>query len=159
IAENQTCIFAGPTSTGWGGRLADKTLALNGTSTFPMGTSISGAPQFMAGNPSFPLVISPAPTALNSVLVLNGFGTASDELARKTAFDQLRTINQGANKLIDKVSDITDEALAVRASLSVDPQLLVPNPANPGSNVALAFPNTTLGNQLKQVAKVIKANL
>src|SRR5262245_38959734 len=24
IAENQTCIFAGPTSTGWGGRLADK---------------------------------------------------------------------------------------------------------------------------------------
>jgi uncharacterized protein (DUF1501 family) len=159
ISENQTCIFTGSAATGWGGRVADKTLVLNGTSTFPMETSISGAPQFMAGNPSFPIVINPAPTALNAVLVLSGFGTASDEAARKNAFNQLRTINQGANSLIDKVSGITDEALAVSASLSVDPQLLVPDPAIPGTNVALAFPNTAIGNQLKQVAKVIKANL
>src|SRR5262249_23206769 len=159
IAENQTCIFTGSAATGWGGRVADKTVVLNGTSTFPMETSISGAPQFMTGNPSFPIVINPAPTALNAVLVLSGFGTASDQVARKAAYNQLRTINQGANSLIDKVSSITDEALAVSASLSVDPQLLVPDPANPGSNVALAFPNTTLGNQIKQVAKVIKANL
>jgi uncharacterized protein (DUF1501 family) len=159
ISENQTCIFTGPGATGWGGRIADKTANLNGTSTFPMQTSISGAPQFMSGTSTFPIVINPAPTALNQVLVLNGFGTATDEKARKKAFDDLRTFNKGANKLVDAASTVTDEALAVSAALNVDPQLLVPDPTNSANKIALAFPNTTLGNQLKQVAKVIKANL
>lgn len=165
IRENQTCVFtvvapAGvPGGTGWGGRTADRTGDLNGTSTFPMQTSISGAPQFMSGANTFPLVINPAPTALNQVLVLNGFGTAADEVARRNALTQLRSVNRGANKLIDAATRIVDEAMAVSAALSVDPQLTVPDPANPANRLALAFPNTTLGNQLKQVAKVIKANL
>jgi uncharacterized protein (DUF1501 family) len=159
IAENNTCVFGGPGGTGWGGRTADKTLSINGTSTFPMQTSISGAPQFMNGANTFPIVINPAPTALNQVLVLNGFGTAADEMARRSAFDDLRTINQGANKLVDQASTVTSEALNVSAALNVDPQLLVPDPANPTNKIALPFPNTTLGNQLKQVAKLIKANL
>jgi uncharacterized protein (DUF1501 family) len=165
VRENQTCIFTVsapsgvPNGTGWGGRTADKTASINGTSTFPMETSISGAPQFMSGANTFPLTINPAPTALNQVLVLNGFGTASDETARKNAYNQLRTINAGANKLVDQSSTITDEALAVSAALNVDPQLTVPDPNNPSNKIALTFPNTTLGNQLKQVGKVIKANL
>jgi uncharacterized protein (DUF1501 family) len=44
-------------------------------------------------------------------------------------------------------SDITKQALAVDAALSVDPTLTT------------VFPNSGLGNQLRQVAKVIKANL
>src|SRR5262245_34871230 len=157
IRENQTCVFTAstppgvPGGTGWGGRTADRTIDQNGTSTFPMQTSISGAPQFMSGANTFPLVINPAPTALNQVLVLNGFGTAASEVARRNAFNQLRAVNQGTNKLIDAASTVMDEALAVSAALSVDPQLLVPDPANPTARVALAFPNTTLGNQLKQV--------
>jgi uncharacterized protein (DUF1501 family) len=163
VRENQTCVFtvvppAGVGGSGWGGRTADRTALLNGAATFPMETSISGAPQFMSGNPSFPLAISPAPAGLNTVLVLNGFGTAADEVARKTAFNNLLGINVGANKLVDAASAITNEALSVSSALSVDPQLLVPNPGG-GAPIALTFPNTTLGNQLKQVAKVIKANL
>jgi uncharacterized protein (DUF1501 family) len=167
VRENQTCIFGvsappggAPNGTGWGGRVADK-VTLNGASRFPMQTSVSGAPQFMSGatDAAFPLAISPAPTALNQVLVLNGFGTTADEVARKTAFNNLRAINIGTNKLVDANSTIMNDALAVSAALSVDPQLLVPNPNTPGATVTLAFPNTTLGNQLKQVAKVIKANL
>jgi uncharacterized protein (DUF1501 family) len=159
IAENQTCFFTSAGGTGWGGRAADKMAAINAPSTFPMQTSISGGPQFMSGQNTFPIVMSPAPTALNSVLVLTGFGTGASEDARKNALNHLRTINKGASSLVDNVSTVTDDALAVSASLNVDPQLLVPDPNNPGSNIALAFPNTTLGNQLKQVAKVIKANL
>jgi uncharacterized protein (DUF1501 family) len=166
ISENQTCVFSVapppgvPGGTGWGGRTADKTVSFNGTSTFPMQTSISGAPQFMSGASTFPIVINPAPTGLNQVLVLNGFGTASDEVARKNAFNDLRAINKGTNKLVDAACAITDEALAVSSALSVDPQLLVPDPTSTtGAKIALTFPNTTLGNQLKQVAKVIKANL
>jgi uncharacterized protein (DUF1501 family) len=113
----------------------------------------------MSGANTFPLAINPAPTALNQVLLLSGFGTAADEVARRNAYNQLRTVNKGSSKLIDAASTITDEALAVSSALSVDPQLLVPDPSNPANSVALAFPNTTLGNQLKQVAKVIKANL
>jgi uncharacterized protein (DUF1501 family) len=164
IRENQTCVFTVaypsgvPGGTGWGGRIADK-ITLNGTSTFPMQTSISGAPQFMSGASTFPIVINPAPTGLNQVLVLNGFGTAKDEAARLSAFTDLRKINKGANKLVDQVSTITDEALAVSSALNVDPQLTVPDPSNTSTKIALTFPNTTLGNQLKQVAKVIKANL
>jgi uncharacterized protein (DUF1501 family) len=164
VRENQTCVFTAsypggvPGGTGWSGRTADK-VTLNGSATFPMQTSISGAPQFMSGATTFPLVISPAPTALNQVLVLSGFGTGADEMARKRAFNNLRGINIGANKLVDATSAVVDDALSVSAALSVDPQLTVPDPNNPGSKMALTFPNTTLGNQLKQVAKVIKANL
>jgi uncharacterized protein (DUF1501 family) len=163
VRENQTCVFtvsypAGvPGGTGWGGRIADK-VTLNGTSTFPMQLSVSGAPQFMSGASTFPIAISPAPTALNAVLVLQGFGTAADEVKRRQMFDDLRMINLGTNKLVDANSAIMNDALAVSAALSTDPQLTVPNPAG-GAAIALPFPNTTLGNQLKQVAKVIKANL
>jgi uncharacterized protein (DUF1501 family) len=169
VRENQTCIFTlpqatgltGGSGTGWGGRTADK-VTLNGLATFPMQTSISGAPQFMSGVNTFPIAISPYPTALNQVLVLNGFGTAADEVARKTAFNHLRTINQTSNKLVDAVSRATDEALNVSSALSVDPQLVVPDPAAPtvaSRRIQLAWPNTGIANQLRQVAKVIKANL
>jgi uncharacterized protein (DUF1501 family) len=164
VREHQTCIFTAsappgiPGGTGWGGRTADK-VTLNGTATFPMQTSIAGAPQFMNGANNFPLVMNPAPTALNAVLVLNGFGTAADEVARKNAFNHLRTLNQGVNQLSSPASAVMDSAVSVVSALSVDPQLLVPDPGNPTTSIALTFPNTTLGNQLKQVAKVIKANL
>ena len=64
VAENSTCVFSTSTGTGWGGRTADKTVFINGTGTFPMGTSVSGFPQFMSGVNTFPLVISPAPTGI-----------------------------------------------------------------------------------------------
>ena len=166
VRENQTCIFhlnapAGvPNGTGWAGRTVDK-YNPNGTSTFPMQVSISGAPQFMSGtgSSSYPIAINPAPTALNQVLLLNGFGTATDEVGRRTAFDQLRAVNVGANTLIDANSSVMNDAINAISALSIDPQLTVPDPSNPTNKVALAFPNTTLGNQLKQVAKLIKANL
>jgi uncharacterized protein (DUF1501 family) len=161
IRENQTCIFTGPGGTGWGGRAADQTITLNDPNSgrFPMATSISGAPAFLTGQNQLPLVIAPAPTALNQVLVLNGFGTSAVEVARRNAFNNLRTINRGANKLADGYSDSLDLALSVSAALGIDPQLTVPNPSNPSARVNLTFPNTQLGNQLRQVAKVIKANL
>jgi uncharacterized protein (DUF1501 family) len=166
VREHQTLIFHAsvpaptPNGTGWAGRIADKTTA-NGSSTFPMQASLAGAPQFMsgAGSNSYPIAISPAPTALNNVLVLSGFGTASDEVARRTAFDQLRLINRSANTLVDANSSVMNDAINAISALSVDPQLTVPDPNNPTNKVALTFPGTTLGNQLKQVAKLIKANL
>jgi uncharacterized protein (DUF1501 family) len=170
VRENQTCIFhvtvpaPTPNGTGWGGRVADQTAGLNGTNTFPMQLSVSGAPQFMSGQNTFPIAISPAPTALNQVLLLKGFNLTgnpppADEVARRNAFDQLRAVNLKTNKLVDANSTVMNDALSVATALNVDPQLTVPDPSNPTNKIALTFPTTTLGNQLKQVAKVIKANL
>lgn len=160
VSENQTCIFVGARGTGWGGRVADNTASFNSGHSFPMETSISGAQQFLSGRNTSPLVISAAPTPLNQVLVLNGFGTAPDETRRRMEFDDIRAqAISGSNRLVKATATQMDDALSVISALSTDPQLTVPDPNNPANRIALTFPNTSLGNQLKQVAKVIKANL
>jgi uncharacterized protein (DUF1501 family) len=130
--------------TGWGGRIAD---LYSPTSTgFPILTFlVSAAPLFALGLTSQPLGFSPAPTRLNQVLVLNGFGTTSGEVARRSSFDFLRTIDL-QNNLVAATSGTTQQGVNIGNALSVDPTLNT------------VFPNTTLGNQLKQVAKLISAN-
>jgi uncharacterized protein (DUF1501 family) len=59
--------------------------------------------------------------------------------------EYLRTIDRQAT-LIDKLSDITQKSLDIGKAFGSDPTLTT------------VFPNTTLGNQLKQIAKVMKAN-
>jgi len=142
VAQWQTAISDRVGQTGWGGRTADRFDPH--ASGFPMITALSGG-IFTRGQSSTPLSIAPAPTALNQVLVLNGFGTTADEVARRQSMDFLRTIDTGAT-LVAATGKTTDQALDIGGIL--------------GSNVTLAtaFPNTTLGNQLLQVAKVIKFN-
>ena len=133
------------TQVGWGGRTADRTVVLNGSAAFPMFTSTAGATVFGQGLSTRPLAIAPAPTGLNQVLVLNGFTTSTGDQARRSSMDFLRTIDRTAT-LVAAASDSTQQAADILASLSVDPTL------------ATVFPNTGLGNQLKQIAKVIKLN-
>jgi uncharacterized protein (DUF1501 family) len=130
---------------GWGGRTADRTVSLNGSAAFPMFTSVAGATVFGQGLSTRPLAIAPAPTALNQVLVLNGFTTSAPDVARKASMDFLRTIDRTAT-LVAAASDSTQQATDIISSLAVDPTL------------ATVFPNSGLGNQLKQIAKVIKLN-
>ena len=142
IAQWQTSRADTHSGTGWGGRVADTFGAQPG---YPMITSISGNAIFGIGTIGRPLAINAAPTALNSVLVLNGFGTSSTEQARRASFDYIRTLNR-SQTLIKYSEDATQQGLDIGALLTVDPV------------INTVFPNTTLGNQLKQVAKVIKAN-
>jgi uncharacterized protein (DUF1501 family) len=83
---------------------------------------------------------------LNQVLALNGFGTNAAEQVRRKAFDYLRTIDRQA-PLVRAAQDVTQRALDISKTLGVDPTL------------STGFPNTSLGNQLKQVAKLLKFNL
>jgi uncharacterized protein (DUF1501 family) len=129
--------------TGWGGRLSDRIVSLNGGSVFPVVTSISGAAVFGIGVQTRPLAIGTG--ALNQVLVLSGFNTTPESVARDNSYDFLRTIDRSAT-LIKSTQDVTQQALDIGAAFSVDPTLTV------------TFPNTGLGNQLRQVAKVIKLN-
>ena len=142
VAQWQTSIADRIASTGWGGRMADRFRATN--SAVPMITALSGG-LFTRGQKSSPLSIAAAPTALNQVLVLNGFKTAADEVARRQALDALRALDDNAT-LVASASRTAQQALTIGQAFSSDVTL------------ATEFPNTTLGNQLKQVAKVIKLN-
>jgi uncharacterized protein (DUF1501 family) len=139
----RTGISSFKSTTGWGGRLADHTGVLNTNPAIPMITSISGASIFTNGFNTKPLILGPSPTPLNQVLTLGGFGTAADELARRAAMNASRQFDLDYT-LIQNASAVTQQAVVVSQQLSEDPVLTV------------NFPSTTLGNQLRQVAKLIK---
>jgi len=140
----KTAISNYPSSIGWGGRLSDRTAGQNVGAAIPMISQFSsGANVFTVGNSSTPLIVAPSPTPLNQVLTLSGFGTTADELARRAAMNNIRQANLDYS-MTQAASVITQQALNVSQQLSTDPVLTV------------TFPNTLLGNQLRQVAKLMK---
>jgi uncharacterized protein (DUF1501 family) len=141
--QYKTGISSFKSTTGWGGRVADRTGTLNPSPGIPMITSIAGASIFNVGANTKPLIVQSAPTPLNQLLALNGFGTAADELARRAAMDGARQQDLSLT-MVQNASLITQQAVNVSQQLTTDPTLTV------------TFPNTTLGNQLKQVAKLVK---
>jgi uncharacterized protein (DUF1501 family) len=126
-------------STGWGGRSADAVATCNaGGGGFPTITSIAGSSTFCIGLKR-PLSIGTG--SLTSALVLNGF--SGSDLPRRNSMDYLRTIDQTAT-MIAAASATTQQAIDIGADFSQDP------------TINTVFPNTSIANQLKQVAKVIK---
>ena len=128
--------------TGWGGKIADlRTIPDNPNGLVPMITSINGAQLFTAGQTTLPLAIANSLTPLNQVLSpqLTGAGTTT----RLAAFNQLRTQDLSSN-YIKAASNITDQAMQANSALATFQE------------VSAAFPNTSLGYQLKQVARLIK---
>ena len=135
----QTSWANGPRQTGWGGSTVDRT---GGGSNFPVVASIAGVTVFSTGLNTRPLVLSPAPTALSASLRLfkPGGSQSEDEIRQVLMADEdplMPALIQGAAK-------ITQSALDASDLLQVDPTINTP------------FPGTSLGNQLKQVAKLIK---
>lgn len=141
----QTAISDNVSQTGWGGRVADKTLGLNGGATFPQNISISGLNLLLTGVNTRQLAVADSNTALANVLQLTMTGTTSEQASRRAAFDQLRAYDNSF-KLVKAASDTRTSAIQTAAALgSVTPVL------------ATAFPNTSLARQLKQIALLIKA--
>lgn len=143
VTQQQTAISTTPSQTGWGGRTADSMVGANANAPLPMVVSISGTSLFTTGKNTRPLAIADSRTGLNSVLVLNGYSASATD-ARSRAFDQIRQLDNDAT-LIRASSDTTAQALQTSAALS-----------NASSTLLTDFPNTTLGYQLEQVARLIK---
>ncbi|HEU4713312.1 MAG TPA: DUF1501 domain-containing protein [Pyrinomonadaceae bacterium] len=143
----QTAISNSISQTGWGGRLADKTIGLNGAATFPSNVSIAGINLLLTGVDTRQLAVADSNTTLANVLILNngsGMSTA-DTNARLASFNELRTLDNNF-KLVKAASDTRSSSMQTDAALSsVNPTLTT------------VFPNTSLGRQLKQVALLIKA--
>ncbi len=145
----QSAIANSVSRTGWGGRLADKSAALNGASTFPQVITIAGTSLFVTGNSSLPLAIGDSRSTLGSALPLTmtansiGSPTLTDVPTRRAAFDALRGLD--ADKVFIRAdSDIRSSALRTKTALD----------AAPNTDFA-KIPSTTLGFQLEQVARVI----
>jgi uncharacterized protein (DUF1501 family) len=128
-------------STGWGGRAADAVVTCNAGSGFPTITSLAGSSTFAIGLTGNPLAIGTG--SLTSVLVLNGFSGSATDVARLNSMNYLRTIDQTAT-MIAGAASTTQQGVNISADFTTDPTLNT------------VFPNTSLANQLKQVAKVIK---
>ena len=143
-----TAISDNVSQTGWGGRVADKTSSLNSPATFPSNVSIAGVNLFLTGVDTRQLAVSDSNTTLANVLQLNNAPGASsgENSSRSASFNELRNLDNNF-KLIKAASDTRSSAIQTDIALSsVNPILTT------------VFPNTALGRQLLQVARLIKAS-
>jgi uncharacterized protein (DUF1501 family) len=132
------------TFTGWGGRIADlRTNPDNPNDLIPMITSIAGAQLFTAGQTTLPLAINNAGTSLSAVLNPQGFNTTTASQARLAAFNDLRGMDLDS-RIVEAASGITSQAIAANAALQTFQEVEEP------------FPTTNIGQQLKQIARLIR---
>lgn len=141
VAQQQSSQAAAPAQLGWGGRIADAMNGVNGTAPLPMITSIAGTSLFTAGASTKPLAVGDSNTPLSNVLRFTMTGTTAEQTARRAAFDQIRALNQGGY-LVRASDDTYGQALTAAAALSTSP-------------TTGTFPNTSIGRQLQQVARLI----
>lgn len=143
VAQQMTSISKTVGQTGWGGRVSDLTGGLNGPTVLPMNISVAGTNLFETGVTSRQLAIGTG--ALQNVLNLNWSGPASaNPFTNPSSFRQLLGFDTD-HALIKGASETTNQAL------TADQILNQPDPV-----LTATFPATGLGNQLRQVAKLIK---
>lgn len=154
VAQSQTSNAQVQAFTGWGGRLADKMAdAYNPAGLVPMVTSIAGAQLFTAAQVKLPMAIGQAnftgTNNLTTVLAPSGFGLpnpSGTNLARWNAYNAIIQQDLAASSnYLKAASDVTDAALDANTALQSS------------QDVSTLFPNTSLGLQLKQVARLIKS--
>jgi uncharacterized protein (DUF1501 family) len=130
---------------GWGGRISDRmTFGANPNGLVPTVNSLNGARLFTVGETTQPLSIGPAPAPLSSILALTGYNGTPAANARLVALEGQLDVDQG-HDIVRASNEIHREAIRISRSL------------NAGSEVTVAFPNTEIGNQLKQIARMIKS--
>jgi uncharacterized protein (DUF1501 family) len=138
----QSAVSSGPSRSGWGGRIADKTAA----QAFPVVTSIAGSSLFIAGDSTSPLALPASGT-----FALQGFGSGAAATARRNALLSILAADRG-NGYVGAAGDIASQAIALSA-------LVNPIISSTTSTIAPIFANVTspIGQQLLQVAKLIEA--
>ena len=141
----QTAIANVVSQTGWSGRVADRLTTLNGSSTFPQNISIAGINLLLTGVNTRQLAVADSGTTLANVLQLIMTGSTSEVNSRTASFNELRNYDRNFT-LIRAASDTRTSAIQTDQALS-----------NVNPILQTAFPNTTLGRQLLQVARLIKA--
>ncbi|WP_395751938.1 DUF1501 domain-containing protein [Prosthecobacter sp.] len=177
VTQWQTSIPDQPPTTGWGGRVADLLNSVaNPSGSISMSVSLSGANTFEVGN-----LISQYQVATSGAIVLSGSlmsGTSARARALKNILGVSHTnLQRKAYAGVSSNAIAVGDALNTNIASSLDP---TDSPATYTSQNSSApwrwntgltgiysaaaqpnglggFPNTTLGTQLKMVARLIQA--
>ncbi|HKR60145.1 MAG TPA: DUF1501 domain-containing protein [Pyrinomonadaceae bacterium] len=144
----QTAVANVVSQTGWGGRVADKLVGLNGSATFPQNISIAGINLLLTGVNTRQLAVADSNTTLANVLQLIMTGSTSEVNSRTTSFNELRNYDQNFT-LIKAASDTRTSAIQTDQALST---------VSPVINTPFPNPSTSISRQLLQVARLIKAS-
>ena len=146
VTQWQTSIPEQPPTTGWGGRVADLLDATaNSNGSVSMSVSVNGANTFEIGNLVSQYQVSTTGAVLTSGNLMTGTG------ARIRALKEILALNN-TNLQRTAYADVVENSIAVGELLNtaITPTVL-------DTFWTTAFPNTTLGNQLKMVARLIQA--
>lgn len=138
----QQAATSGPRS-GWGGRTADAMQPSNQGALLPMAVSTAGGALFTIGTATGPAIVNGG-----LGLGLSGSDGSASAMARDTAFQQVINFQSGLT-LVQAANKTINNGIQVGKVLN--------NVLTGPSGVATVFPNSGLGNQLKQVARIIKA--
>jgi uncharacterized protein (DUF1501 family) len=141
IQQMQSGIPSTSGGTGWGGRAADVMQNLNAGSSFPTTVSISGPALFCNGK-----VVQTASLFPGFNLDMDGRSmwpqSAAD--ARQAGVQQILQFDSGM-ELIQAANHVRQDAMSLNSMLS-----------GQSASLQTSFPGTTIGQQLQQVAKIIK---
>lgn len=159
VTQWQTSIPDQPPVTGWGGRVADILNSVaNPSGNISMSVSLNGANTFEIGNVISQYHVSTA----GAVTLTNTAGTnlSSADPVRLRAFRTILAHNNStatSNLQQRAYADVVDRAVATGELLNTSIQN-TKEVAEGGSWVwAVPFPNTSLGKQLKMIARLIEA--
>lgn len=142
VVQMQAGVPNTSASSGWGGRMADAVQANNANTTFPVSVSFNGSALFCSGQ-SVPGTNLQPGNSLDQYAMSSGWPQAAID-ARANAQKQIMALNN-SNRLLaaaDKVMSDTWQLNGILKGAS-------------GGSLNTVFPNTQLGNQLKEVARFI----
>jgi uncharacterized protein (DUF1501 family) len=131
----------GSSASGWAGRIADATRAMNAASTFPPAISFAGSSLFCAGD------------IIQSTSLIPGYNLVGDGMAawpqsaataKVKALQEIITFNSGVS-MVQAANDVRADAIELNGMLT----------GLSGGGVTTQFPGTNIGQQLQQVAQLI----
>ena len=141
IQQMQAAIPSTSAGTGWGARAADMVAGLNVGSAFPAAISCAGPALFCTGN-----IVQSASLLPGFDLDPAGFSLwpASATAGRVNGLQQVLQFDSGL-ALVQAANKVRQDALDLNALMR-----------GGSATLTTAFPGTSLGDQLQQVAKLIK---
>jgi uncharacterized protein (DUF1501 family) len=142
VVQMQTGVPNASGGAGWGGRTADLMQQANAASNFPASISMSGTSLFCTGNQIQSASIQPGNYLAQNAM---SFWPQSAADARAQAQKEIVTAPSG-NQMIDAANKTMADALTLGPLLKG---------AAGATNLATQFPQTSLGNQLKEVAHMV----
>jgi uncharacterized protein (DUF1501 family) len=133
----------GSGGTGWAGRIADAVQSMNGASSFPPSISMAGSALFCTGN-----VVQSASLIPGFDLTLDGMTgwPASAAAAKVQGLQEILTFDTGL-ALVQSANKVHQDAITLNGLLKS---------LNAGTPLSTVFPQTGIGQQLQQVAQIIR---